>query len=223
MHDPNAVHLALFSRSLCCHVRTATVAFTIYYLLSTLVVLADIVMWVFTGKDLGGFIHNEHLTHAQQIFDTASNFLLLIMIGISCIFVLVGLHRGHSYHLVPFIVQLYLDLGLSLMSLFSGPWGLPGTPCFEEWDRLMGYVTQGKELGQKETMMFGVLFVLYLLMKVYAVHTVTKCYYIVKLAGVGKNSQGAKESEKSVSVELPSYDEALKLPSKDDPPAYHIP
>ncbi|KAG9355562.1 hypothetical protein JZ751_000400 [Albula glossodonta] len=236
MHDPNAVHLALFSRSLCCHVRTATVAFTIYYLLSTLVVLADMVMWVFTGKDLGGFIHNEHLTHAQQIcsrsalftVDTASNFLLLIMIGISCIFALFGLHRGCSYHLVPFIVQLYLDLGLSLMSLFSGPWGLPGTPCFEEWDRLMGYVTQGKELGQKETMMFGVLFVLYLLMKVrrsglctcsliprdactvapyvtkvYAVHTVTKCYYIVKLAGVGKNSQGAEKSEKSVSVPSP--------------------
>ncbi|KAG5842229.1 mtp family protein [Anguilla anguilla] len=206
------VHLALLSRSLCCNVRTAAFVFTSYYLVSTLLVCVDIAVWVFSGKDLGGFVHSEHLTHGQQIFDTTSNFLLLCMMAISCVFALVGLRKGFSKHLVPFIVQVYLDLGLSMMSLFSGPWGLPGTPTFEESDRLVMQFTGGRQLEPKETArittIFGVLFVLYLLMKVYTAHIVTKCYYVMKLTGEMKDSQ----KEESVSVKLPSYDEAVKMP-----------
>ncbi|XP_036371763.1 mtp family protein [Megalops cyprinoides] len=224
MSDPSAVHPALFSRSLCCNVRTATVAFTVYYLVSSLLVCVDMAVWVFNGKDMCGFIHSEHLTHGQQMFDTTSNFLLLVVMMISCIFVLVGLRKGCSHQLVPFIVQLYLDVALSVMSLFSGPWGLPGTPTYEESEKLVLYFTGEKELGERDmarfTLIFGVLFVLYLLVKVYMAHIVTQCYYVVKMAAEAKESQGV---DKGVLVELPSYDEALKLPSKDEPPAYQLP
>ncbi|KAJ8273029.1 hypothetical protein GJAV_G00096580 [Gymnothorax javanicus] len=215
------VHLALLSRSLCCNVRTTAFVFAIYYLVSTLLVCVHMAVWIFTGKDIGGVFHMKDLTHSQRIFDTTTNFLLLIMMLISCIVALIGLRKRVSKQLLPFLVQLYLDLGLTLMSLFSSPWGLPGTPTFEETDRLMMYFTGGKELEPKAwarvSMIFGVMFVLYLLMKVYTTHIVTKCYYVIKLTEENKDSQ---EEEKSVSVKLPSYDEALKMPPELFSPDY---
>ncbi|XP_061111197.1 mtp family protein [Conger conger] len=143
------VHLALVSRSLCCDVRTAAFVFITYYLVSTLMVCFDITVWIFNGKDLCGFVHSESLTHGQLIFDTTSNFLLLLMMLISCILALFGLRKGVSKHLVPFLVQLYLDLGMSVISIFSGPWGTPGTPTFEGGDRLVTYMTGGRSYSRR--------------------------------------------------------------------------
>ncbi|KAJ8378443.1 hypothetical protein AAFF_G00242580 [Aldrovandia affinis] len=221
MRDPNAVYLALYSRSLCCEVRTASIAIAAYYLVSNLVVCAGMAVWIINGIDLGGFSHPGYLTHGQKEFDITTNFLLLIVPAISCVLALVGLRRGCSTHLVPLIAQLYVDVGLSVMSLFCSSWGLPGTPTIEQTNRLVSHLTGGRVLGPQEmsriTMIFGLLFVLYLLAKVHAAHIMAKCYYVLKLAENGNNSQ---KVEKGVSVQLPSYDDAVKLPPKDQPPVY---
>lgn len=39
-------------------------------------------------------------------------------------------------HLVPLIVFLFLDLGFTVMSTFSSTLGLPGTPNYEESEKV---------------------------------------------------------------------------------------
>ncbi|MFT7811116.1 lysosomal-associated transmembrane protein 5 [Arapaima gigas] len=225
MAQMSLVPLVLPARSLCCHVRTAARAITTYYLVSTIFVLVDMVYGVIKGRDLCGFIHSEQLTHSQQIFDTISNFLLVAVMIISSVFALVGLQKRCAHHLVPFIVLLFLDGALTLLSLFSSPWGLPGTPTFEKSHKIMKVLSsvQDKELQVAHfTLVFSVFFILFLLMKAYMTHTILRYYFILKAEAQGPRKE-KRLDEKSMSVDLPSYDEALKLPPKDQLPAYQQP
>ncbi|XP_018603355.1 mtp family protein [Scleropages formosus] len=219
----SSVSLVLPARSLCCHIRTAATAMVTYYLVSTILVLVDMVSAVINGRDLCGFVHSEHLTHSQRIFDITSNLLLVAVMIISSVFALVSLWKRSAHQLVPFIVLLFLDAALTLMSLFSSQWGLPGTPSFEQGHKIMELLSseKGKELTPAEmahlTMIFSVFFILYLLMKVYMAQTVLHYYFVMKAQA---QAQKSTRDEKSVSVDLPSYDEVLKLPSKARLPAY---
>ncbi|KAJ8367939.1 hypothetical protein SKAU_G00079670 [Synaphobranchus kaupii] len=56
-------------------------------------------------------------------------------------------------------------------------------------------------------------------LQVYAAHIVTKCYYVMRLP---VDNQDSLDVEKSVSVKLPSYDEALNLSSKPPSPDYQL-
>nr|XP_023659500.1 lysosomal-associated transmembrane protein 5 isoform X1 [Paramormyrops kingsleyae] len=212
MPEASSLHLTLYSRSLCCHVRSASTSIVLYYLGSSLLVLALMVTSLITGRNFCGLVASEQLSRGQQIFDVTSNMLLLVMMTFSSIFALVGLCKGSPHHMVPLIVLLFLDLGLTVMSTFSSSWGLPGTPSYEESEKT--YLTTQRELDPRIvahfSLAFGVLFVLYLLMKVFMVNTLLRCYFVMKA-----EAQERPVCEKSVLVDLPSYEEALKLPSKD--------
>ncbi|XP_048848885.1 mtp family protein isoform X2 [Brienomyrus brachyistius] len=214
MSEASSLHLALYSRSLCCHVRSASTGIVLYYLGSSLLVLALTAASLITGWNFCGLGASEQVSRGQQMFDVTSNILLLVMMTLSSISALVGLYKRSPHHMVPLIVLLFLDMGLTVMSTVSSIWGLPGTPSYDESEKT--YLTTQRELNPRIvarfSLAFGILFVLYLLMKVFMVNTLLRCYFVMKAEG-----QERTVCEKSVLVDLPTYEEAIKLPSKDPP------
>ncbi|XP_015204006.1 lysosomal-associated transmembrane protein 5 [Lepisosteus oculatus] len=226
MSKPNSVDLAFAYRGFCCDIRTATFSIGVYYLVTSLLVCIDMILGLVKGKDMCGFIHTQQYTNGERIFDTTTNFFLIAVMIISSVYVLFGVRKYRPRLLLPFIILLVLDISLCVMSLFSGPWGLPGTLTYEEALMMWDSVGVKHELSNKEiarlTLIFGITFVMYLLIKVYMVNCVIKCYSFIKAHNTrAKDTQTT--DEKSAVVVLPSYDEALKLPFKELPPTYQEP
>ncbi|KAI4871837.1 hypothetical protein NFI96_016395 [Prochilodus magdalenae] len=210
------------TQSLCCHVHTATRASAIFYLVCNLLVAVDFSVGIVRKTDpLTVSYTDMKLTNGYRTFDISTNFIMLVLMSFSSVLVLIS-HRKGPVCIVPFVLFMFLDIALSLFSLFAAPWGLPGTPTYRDALRLAlnvkGAKLEVEELSQV-TMIFGVMFVFYILLKVYMLQVSMRSFYALRENWVPSNST----AENSVTVKLPSYDEALKMKADALPPAYQEP
>uniref|UniRef100_A0A3B4EJK1 Lysosomal protein transmembrane 5 n=1 Tax=Pygocentrus nattereri TaxID=42514 RepID=A0A3B4EJK1_PYGNA len=165
-------------QSLCCHVHTATRVSAIFYLVYNLLVAMDLTVGIIRKTDpLTVSYTDMKFANGYRAFDISTNFMMLVLMSFSSVLVLLS-HRKGPVCIVPFVLFMFLDVALSLLSLFAAPWGLPGTPTYRDALRLALNLKGGAKLEVQElsqvTMMFGVLFVLYILLKV----CVCLCVYV---------------------------------------------
>ncbi|KAB5530926.1 hypothetical protein PHYPO_G00134960 [Pangasianodon hypophthalmus] len=208
------------TRSLCCHVNTATRASAILYLVFNLLVAVDLTIGIIREKDPITVSYTEmKRTHSNCIFEISTNFITLLLMSFSSVLVMLS-HRKGSMCVMPFILFMFLDVALSLLSLFDARFGLPGTPTYGDALRLASNLKGGVRLEGEElshvTLIFGVLFVMYILLKVYMLQVSIRCYYVLK-------GDRIPAAENSVMVKLPSYDEALKMKPEATLPNYQEP
>ncbi|XP_043073772.1 mtp family protein isoform X2 [Puntigrus tetrazona] len=206
------------TRTLCCHVTTATISFAVLYLTGNVLKLVGIILMVSLDKEAFSALYHE--SKATKV-DISTDILMLVLMSISAVLVLFSKRKGPMF-VLPFVLMMFVELSLSFLSLFAGALGLPGTHNYR--DMLQAVKSQKKvdrlneeEIGQF-TMWYSVLFMLEILLKVYVLHVSMKCFYALKaerMAVVNVNTG------KTVAVKLPSYDEALKMKPKDTPPSYH--
>ncbi|KAL7829601.1 hypothetical protein AOLI_G00304860 [Acnodon oligacanthus] len=210
-------------QSLCCHVHTATRVSAIFYLVYNLLVAMDLTVGIIRKTDpLTVSYTDMKLGNGYHAFDISTNFMMLVLMSFSSVLVLLS-HRKGPVCTVPFVLFMFLDVALSLLSLFAAPWGLPGTPTYRDALRLALKLKGGAKLEVEElsqvTMIFGVLFVLYILLKVYMLQVSMRSFYALR-----ENwTPSQPPVENSVRVKLPSYDEALKMKADSLPPAYQEP
>ncbi|XP_060798903.1 mtp family protein [Neoarius graeffei] len=208
------------TRSLCCHVNTATRASAIFYLVFNLLVAVDLTVGIIRKKDpITISITEMRRTHGNCMFEIATNFVSLVLMSFSSVLVMLS-HRKGPMCVMPFVLFMFLEVALSLLSLFDARFGLPGTPAYGDALRLASNLKGGVRLEGEElarvTLMFGVLFVMYILLKVYMLQVSIRCYYALKEARL-------LAAESSVMVKLPSYDEALKMKPEATLPNYQEP
>ncbi|KAK3532335.1 hypothetical protein QTP86_016039 [Hemibagrus guttatus] len=208
------------TRSLCCHVNTATRASAIFYLIFNMLVAVDLAVGIIREKDPITVSYTEmKRTHGNCIFEISTNFISLILMSFSSVLVMMS-HRKGPMCVMPFAMFMFLDVALSLLSLFDARFGLPGTPTYGDALRLASNLKGGIQLDGAEltqaTLIFGVLFVMYILLKVYMFQVSIRYYYALK-------EQRRSAPQNSVMVKLPSYDEALKMKPEATLPKYQEP
>ncbi|XP_041089985.1 mtp family protein isoform X2 [Polyodon spathula] len=210
------------SRSLCCHVRTSAMAIGLVHMMFSCTVLIDTTMKVSYGKDSCGFPHPPFLSVKERVLDTTTNFFLILGMFFSGLSLLYGVLKYREGLLISFLVLQSADIVLSVLSLFYAHLGLPGTLNYEELLRKWTYLNGAHDLSPQDVnkfmIIFSTVFILALLIKIYMVSCVGKCYRFIKI----RNQPPSDNKYKPMAV-LPSYDEALMLPSKGDPPAYKGP
>ncbi|XP_077051965.1 mtp family protein [Siphateles boraxobius] len=212
------------TRTLCCHVNTATLSFAIIYLIGNLLKLVGIFLTVSWGKAEYSVSHYESKAlKGHRVFDISTNILMLVLMSISAVLVLFSQRKGPMF-VLPFSLMMMVELSLSFLSLFNGAWGLPGTPTYR--DMLQAVKDQRKvpalneeDIGQF-TMCYSVLFMVDVLLKLYVLQVSMKCFYALKERRVGAIHV---DTGNTVTVKLPSYDEALKMKTEDTPPSYQEP
>ncbi|XP_076865065.1 mtp family protein [Brachyhypopomus gauderio] len=209
------------AQSLCCHVHTATRVSAVFYLACNLLVGVDLTVGTVRGKDPLIISYTEQKpAHGYRLFDIGTNIMMLVLMSLSSVLVLIS-HRKGPLCIVPFGLFMCLDVALSLLSLFAAPWGLPGTPTYRNALQIAANLKGGVRLEGEElthvTMIFGVVFVLYILLKVYMLQVAVRSYYVMKEAG---RSPVYCADGNNVGVKLPSYDDALKMKAETLPPAY---
>ncbi|XP_072532354.1 mtp family protein [Salminus brasiliensis] len=211
------------TQSLCCHVHTATRASAIFYLVYNLMVAVDLAIGTIRRTDPITISYTDmKLTSGYRAFDIGTNFMVLVLMSFSSVLVLIA-HRKGAVCFVPFVAFMFLDVALSLLSLFAAPWGLPGTLTYRNALRLASNLKGGAKLEVEElsqvTMIFGVLFVMFILLKVYMAQVSIRSFYALRENWMPSSAT----AENSVRVKLPSYDEALKMKGDALPPAYQEP
>ncbi|XP_066531175.1 mtp family protein [Hoplias malabaricus] len=211
------------TQSLCCHVHTATRAAAIFYMVYNLLVAMDLTIGVFWKTEPVLISYPDvSLNKGYHVFDISTNFMMLVLMSFSSVLVLIS-HRKGPMCVMPFVLFMFLDVALSILSLFATPWGLPGTPSYKDALRLALHVKGGAKLEAEElsqvTMIFGVLFVLYILLKVYMLQVSMRSFYALRESRMS----ACPATENTVMVKLPSYDEALKMKADAVPPVYPEP
>ncbi|XP_039537101.1 mtp family protein [Pimephales promelas] len=209
------------TRTLCCHVNTATLSFAIIYLIVNVLKLVGIFLTVSWDKpEYSVYYHESTALKGQRVFDISTNILMLVMMSISAVLVFFSQRKGPMF-VLPFSLMMVAELSLSFLSLFNGAWGLPGTSSYKEMLQAVRRVSAMNEedIGQF-TMWYSVLFMVEILLKVYVFQVSMKCFYALKEKRV---SAIHVDTGNAVTVKLPSYDEALKMKAEDTPPTYQEP
>lgn len=209
------------TRTLCCHVTTATRSFAILCLIVNLLELGDIIQTASWGKTQYTLPYHD-TTSTRGIFNVSTDILMLVLMSISCVLVLFSQRKGPMF-VLPFVMMIFVDLGLSFLSLFNEAWGLPGTPKYKETLQVLKYYKGvnrlDEELGHL-TMIFTVYIILIILLKVYFLQVSMRCFYALK----AKRAPGIHvDTGNTVTVKLPSYDEALTMKTEGAPPSYQEP
>ncbi|XP_056105500.1 mtp family protein isoform X2 [Rhinichthys klamathensis goyatoka] len=209
------------TRTLCCHVNTATLSFAIIYLIGNMLKLVGIFLTVSWDKaEDSVYYHESKALKGHRVFDISTNILMLVLMSISAVLVLFSQRKGPMF-VLPFSMMMMVELSLSFLSLFNGVWGLPGTPSYRDMLKAVRRVPalNEEEIGQF-TMWYSVLFMVDILLKVYVLQVSMKCFYAMKEKRV---SAIHVDTGNTVTVKLPSYDEALKMKAEDTPPTYQEP
>ncbi|XP_048206658.1 lysosomal-associated transmembrane protein 5 [Perognathus longimembris pacificus] len=130
---------------------------------------------------------------------------------------------GHSR--VPLMTLQLMDFCLSILTLFSSYMEVPAYLNFKSMNH-MNYLPsqEGVPHSQfvKVMIIFSIAFITVLILKTYMFKCVWQCYQLIK----HMNSAAERSSSKMISkVVLPTYEEALSLPSKSPegvpvPPPY---
>ncbi|KAF4100451.1 mtp family protein [Onychostoma macrolepis] len=209
-------------RTLCCHVTTATLSFAVLYLTGNVLKLVGIILMVSLDKEAFSVTyHDSKATRGQRVFDISTQILMLVLMSISAVLVLFSKRKGPMF-VLPFVLMMFVELSLSFLSLFGGAWGLPGTPNYRDMLQAVKSQKRVDRLNEEEigqfTMEYSVLFMLDILLKAYVLHVSMRCFYALKAESMAAVSV---DTGNTVTVKLPSYDEALKMKAQVTPPSYH--
>ncbi|XP_016353164.1 lysosomal-associated transmembrane protein 5-like [Sinocyclocheilus anshuiensis] len=210
------------TRILCCHVTTATISFAVLYLIGNVLKMVGIMLTVSLDKEAFSVpYHESKATRGQRVFDISTNILMLVLMSISAVLVLFSKRKGPMF-VLPFVLMMFVELSLSFLCLFDGAWGLPGTPNYRDMLRVVKGQKRVDSLNEEEigqfTMSYSVLYMMYILLKVYVLHVSTRCFYALKAESMAAVSV---DTGNTVTVKLPSYDEALKMRAENTPPSYY--
>ncbi|CAK6440856.1 unnamed protein product [Pipistrellus nathusii] len=151
---------------------------------------------------------------------------LQIMDYLLCLFTLLGSYvelpaylkfasrsRAHSSK-VPVLTLQLLDFCLSILTLCSSYMEVPTYLNFNSMNH-MNYLPSQKEMAYnqfvKMMIIFSVAFIAVLILKVYMFKCVWRCYRLIKCINSAEDKSSCKMLPKVV---LPSYEEAVSLPSK---------
>ncbi|XP_039595366.1 lysosomal-associated transmembrane protein 5-like [Polypterus senegalus] len=202
----------------CCHVRTASMVIGVYYLLASVMLCVDQILDVAYGKNICGSAYKEQLPAKERIIDVTTDFILIAVLFISSLHMLYGIIKFRERLLLSFLLLQCLDIFLSVLSLFSPSWGLPGTINYDKvvthWQKLSGKKEFTSNEMTKLFIIFTVVFTLCILIKVYVVNCVIRCYRFIKAHAEAARDVSCKYDINPM-IKLPSYDEALMTP-----PAY---
>ncbi|XP_026144436.1 mtp family protein [Carassius auratus] len=209
------------TRILCCHVTTATISFAVLYLIANVLKLVNIILMVSLDKEAFSVpYHDSKITRGQRVFDFSTNILTLVLMSVSAVLVLFSKRKGPMF-VLPFVLMMFVELSLSFLYLFDGAWGLPGTPNYKDMLHVVKSLKRVDRLNEEElghfTMSYSVLYMLFVLLKVYVLHMSMRCFYALKAERMAAVSV---DTGNTVTVKLPSYDEALKMRTEDTPPSY---
>ncbi|KAI2652875.1 Lysosomal-associated transmembrane protein 4A [Labeo rohita] len=201
------------TRTLCCHVTTATVLFAGVYLSVNMLTLVGIILTVSLDKDtISVSYHESRVTKGHRAFDISTNILMLVLMSISAVLVFFAKRKGPMF-VLPFVLMMMVELSLSFLSMFNGAWGLPGTPAYREILQSVKSQLKVERLSEEDigefTMWYSVFFMLHILLKVYALQVSMKCFYALKaerMAAVsvcsgnsvtGKHGEGRQEDRQA--------------------------
>ncbi|KAM9268243.1 lysosomal-associated transmembrane protein 5 [Morus bassanus] len=126
--------------------------------------------------------------------------------------------QGHSK--VPFLALQLLDFCLSILTLCSSYMEVPTYLSFASSDNGGFFPTLEKlptEEYAKVMITFTIAFIAVLFLKAYMFKCVLSCFKYIKAS---KREELKVDPQAVENVVLPSYEEALELPSKESPPPY---
>lgn len=211
-------------RTLCCHVRTATLIFAFYYLIVNMLKLVGFVLSVCRGKEAFPVPYSEYKgPRSQRIFDISTNILMLISMSIAAFLAFFSKRKGPMV-VLPFMLMMFVELGMSFLSLFDGVWSLPGTPNYKDLLQAaksqIGVPRLDEEFIGQLTMWYSVLFMTDVLLKVYALQVSMRYFYMLKAE---RTTVVNVDTGNTVTVKLPSYAETLRMKAEDAPPTYQEP
>ncbi|XP_056335962.1 mtp family protein isoform X2 [Danio aesculapii] len=200
-------------RTLCCHVSTATLVFAFYYLIVNTLKLVGIVLSVCRGKE----------AFPVPYIDISTNILMLISMSIAALLAFFSKRKGPMF-VLPFLLMMFVELGMSFLSLFDGVWSLPGTPNYRDLLQAaksqIGVPRLDEEFIGQLTMWYSILFMTDVLLKVYALQVSMRYFYMLKAE---RTTAVNVDTGNTVTVKLPSYAEALRMKAEDTPPTYQEP
>ncbi|KAK1135400.1 lysosomal-associated transmembrane protein 5 [Acipenser oxyrinchus oxyrinchus] len=144
----------------------------------------DTIVKVSYGKDSCGFPHPPFLSFTERVLDTTTNFFLIFGMFVTGLSLLYGVLKHREGLLICFLVLQSADIVLSVLSLFYVQLGLPGTLNYEELLKKWTYLNGVHELSPQDVnkfmIIFSTIFILVLLIKIYTVSCVGKCYRFIK-------------------------------------------
>ncbi|CAM9786340.1 unnamed protein product [Bubo scandiacus] len=127
-------------------------------------------------------------------------------------------HTGHSK--IPFLALQLLDFCLSILTLCSSYMEVPTYLSLKSSDN-GGFLPTLEKLPTEEyakvMVTFTIAFIAVLFLKAYMFKCVLSCFKYIKASKREEVKVDPQAAEKAV---LPSYEEALELPSKESPPPY---
>nr|XP_009486761.1 PREDICTED: lysosomal-associated transmembrane protein 5 isoform X2 [Pelecanus crispus] len=127
-------------------------------------------------------------------------------------------HMGHSK--IPFLALQLLDFCLSILTLCSTYMEVPTYLSLKSSDS-RGFLPTLEKLPTEEyakvMVTFTIAFIAVLFLKAYMFKCVLGCFKYIKAS---KREQMKVNPEAVEKVVLPSYEEALEMPSKESPPPY---
>ncbi|KAK2886937.1 hypothetical protein Q8A67_015165 [Cirrhinus molitorella] len=217
------------TRTLCCHVTTATITFAILYLVFNMLKLVGIILMVSLDKEaISVSYHESKANRERNIFDISTDILMLVLMSISAVMVLFCKRKGPMF-VLPFVLMMFAELSLSFLyitkgflSLYDGSRGLPGTLLYKNMLEAAKSSLKVERLNEEQigyiTMCHSVAIMLYILLKVYALQVSMRCFYALKAERMVAISV---DTGNTVTVKLPSYDEALKIKAEGAPPTYN--
>ncbi|XP_064028587.1 lysosomal-associated transmembrane protein 5 isoform X1 [Pogoniulus pusillus] len=126
--------------------------------------------------------------------------------------------QGHSK--IPFLALQLLDFCLSILTLCSSCVEVPTYFSLKSSDNVSILPTLEKlptEEYTKVMVTFTIAFIAVLFLKAYMFKCVLSCFKYIKTSKREEVKADPQAAEKAV---LPSYEEALELPSKESPPPY---
>ncbi|XP_073678587.1 mtp family protein isoform X2 [Garra rufa] len=211
------------TRSLCCHVTTATLLCAIFYLIVNGLTLVGIILTVSLDKDaISVPYHESKANRGHRVFDISTDILMLLLMSISAVLVFFSKRKGPMF-VLPFVLMMFVELSLSFLHLFNRAWGLLVTPTYRDTLEIKSQ-RRVERLNEEDigelTMDYSILYMLIILLKVYALQVSMKCFYALKAERMAVVNV---DTGNTVTVKLPSYDEALKMKVEDTPPTYNAP
>lgn len=202
-------------RCCCCHVRTATVVLAIFWMIFCALMLTFEIVAVANGSGFCNIFQNDYKTA-----DFPISLLFTVTVFLIGVCLLYGALKHREVFLVPFLVMQILDICLSVWAVFSSYVDIPARLSYKDsMTYMISSEGENPDMSTKKVVIFTVIYVLLLIFKVYLIDCVWTCYKYIK----ARNQADVRVYpvfELSEKVMLPTYDEAMKLPSKQAPPPY---
>ncbi|KAM9369790.1 lysosomal-associated transmembrane protein 5 [Phaethornis superciliosus] len=159
---------------------------------------------------------------ALQVMDFFLSLLAMFSsyIQVPAVISVSSLRHTQEHSKIPFLALQLLDFCLSILTLCSSYMEVPTYLSLKSADN-RGFLPTLEKLSKNEyakvLVTFTIAFIAVLFLKAYMFKCVLKCFHYIKAIKMQEVKADEQALEKDV---LPSYEEALELPSKESPPPY---